>query len=167
MKKLLCKMICCLLVTISLVSVGCNILEKGESGALVVADKQIDVQGVTIYGENHFELPLVVTLEAVGCVVEWTDEENATVTWNGQKYTLNISEDRRCFSKVGDDTINYLLAAPGSTNYHFKPIENDVIIDNLTFRLILREMMGIPANLYADCESLTVYVEILHTAEEE
>ncbi len=154
-------LICFLLLTV-LALIGC----EGKQGKLIVDAKPIDSEYVVIYSENEFELPLVASLRSIGCHIQWTDEKSAIVTWEGQDYALNISEEEKSFAKIGDNTVNYLLPAPGSKNYYFKSIEKDIIIDDGTFDLIMH-MMEIEANIYADCNSMTAYVEILHTAEEE
>ena len=154
-------LICFLLLTV-LALIGC----EGKQGKLIVDAKPIDSEYVVIYNEYDFELPFIASLQAIGCHIQWTDEKSAIVTWEGQDYALNISEEEKYFAKVGDNTVNYLLPAPGSKNYYFKSIEKEAIIDDGTFDLIMH-MMEIEANIYADCSSMTAYVEILHTAEEE
>lgn len=140
MNKIIIIISCCLVLVIGIVGAiiffGKSKPEKDNAyvnGTLYVNGKKITNENVKIFS-NYVDLPLTEVMKGVGIDVDWVNDSTAEITCNGQKYILNLAE--ATLTEYGDD-YNLIKPAPGSTSFHYKVLEKEVVTDENTIKCIL------------------------------
>ena len=114
------------------------VLRDNESPRLLVNDKRVRTEHVTINESGTATLPLVAVIEALGYEVEWKDENTCTWTAASKLYTLSISE--RTLYEDGKTDLLAPARAADTLPYSCEAVEGDVVVDNITLWSILLRM---------------------------
>lgn len=82
--------------------------------------------------EQYAEIPLLATLRALNCQVEWINDKNVKIVHNNIEYILDTRKNT--LQKKGD-SFNYIAIAPGATHaVHCKTMNGEFIIDSDSIR---------------------------------
>lgn len=108
---------------------------------------QLYVHGVQIVDENvelchngsvnFSRLPLIKTMKAYGCKVEWMNEDIARITFNDKCYILDLVKTE--LIEEGD-SYNWISPSLGTTIFYSKRIEKDIVLDSNTIFYIFDAM---------------------------
>ena len=113
-----------------LIGVGGTFMYIGKTaskeGTLNVNGKSLINVNVKIR-RDYAELPFTEVLKGLGYNVEWLDGNTAFITYQDEKYVLNLAE----VSLVKDGhNSNIIIPAPGSRGIKCEVLENELVIDS-------------------------------------
>lgn len=134
-----------------------------EESAMIDNNVKLFVKGNNIASDNYvnfhtdantcyFELPLTAIIKELGASVGWENKTTATIRFDGKEYILNTE---KCSLIAKGGTINILSTPPGGTR-HYKTVDEELIIDNITIRGFIN-MMGF--NIKADYDKMVVEIK--------
>lgn len=120
------------------------------NGKNISSDKMLLIN----HEKKYAEIPLIATLNALECQVEWINEKKVKIINGDAVYILNPS--KKTLNKKGD-SFNIISVAPGATHgVYCKTLEQEFIIDSDTISYFLY-LLG--AKLAIDYENNTVKIE--------
>ena len=102
------------------------------------------------------EIPLVETLVCCGFSAQWESDGFALLTYGDKTVSLSLSEKTLIDLDTGD---NLLIMAPGSKFFCCNTVDNDIVIDTVTFENALR-FLGLNATLSVNDEQAVIYLSI-------
>lgn len=123
---------------------------------LIVNGKEIESDiALSINHEKQYaEIPLIATLNALGCQVEWVNEKRVEIRYNDTVYVLNPSA--QTLVKSGD-SFNMIAVAPGATHgLYCEILDREFIIDSDSVSYFLSQL---GAQITIDYENDTVKID--------
>ena len=132
--------------------------KESQSGTLVVNNGDAVTENVVIHfkeNANYADLPLTEVMKSLGITVDWIDSDIAEISYNDKKYVLNLAEVS--LVENGKD-YSFIIPAQGSTNFHYKVLEKELVLDDVTVRSIIYTIKKIHINIDINHDKLIVYI---------
>ncbi len=124
-------------------------MHNPKQAKLIVNDKEVACNNPPRLYTYDSLIPFVVVLEQLGVEVTWQNETLANVEIKGEQYIIDIKEMR--FGRQDVDHENLLTLSTGGPCY-IHPLEKDLMLDDITLRIALRES-GLKCEILTDWES--------------
>lgn len=118
-----------------------------SQGNLMVFQDDIDL-------EKYVMIPFTAVLKALGHKVHWGSDQVATVTLNGEKYTLTLDRRNITLIKDGDD-YDCFIGSLGITALSL--LDREILTGNSVFADVLSEL-EISMTIQIDYDNLTVEI---------
>ena len=132
---------------------------KFHDAEIVTIDGNPSNLPVQINRKGEARIPIIGLLGELGFEIEWESDTSAVVSILGKAYIISIKE-KTILSKDEDDGFNYLMPAPGQTNYFCEVEGNDIVVTNTTIRSYF-SLIDYPysISINVDYKSMTVSIE--------
>jgi len=127
-----------------------------QNGTLIINNGAAITENVVIHFKESYmyaDLPFTEVMKELGMTVDWLDSDVAEITYNDEKYILNLAEVS--LVKDGSDS-NILIPPPGCRIFDYKVLDKELILDSDTIHSILYTIRKI--NVSIDREKLIVYI---------
>lgn len=116
-----------------------------------------DISSDRVLSINHekqyAEIPLIATLRALDCQVEWVNEKKVKIICNDTVYILNPS--KKTLKEKGD-SFNIIAVAPGATHgIYCETLEQEFIIDSDSVSYFLY-LLGAKIVIDYDCDTVII-----------
>lgn len=164
MRKTIILALCIAVILIT--AVGLLTIYPVDSGAeqegLYVNGKRVEAEivFVNVEGRDYAELPLIVTLRALGYPVKWLDESRAEINIEGTVYIANLDTAGLYKEEYENHPMmDYVCAVPGSPWGYVSARDGDIFVDQNILRTSLFNCLHVPANIKLDPESERVDVD--------
>ncbi len=118
------------------------------------ATEAIDIPNAITY-ENYAALPLLDLIEILGLEITYSSEDRATFVCGETEYEILI--DDKVLTKVGDN-YNYLIPAPGNSNFVCDIIDGELMVDDNTVKCLFNTFLEYPIRLSVDYETNSVVI---------
>lgn len=126
-----------------------NHLKLTVNGKDISSDKFLSIN----HEKQYAEIPLIATLRALGCQVEWVNEKRVKIIYNDTIYILN--PNKQTLKKRGD-SFNIIAIAPGATHgIYCKTLDQEFIIDSDSVSYFLY-LLGAKIVIDYDCNTVII-----------
>lgn len=120
------------------------------NGKNISSDKDLSIN----HEKQYAEIPLIATLRALGCQVEWVNAKRVEIIYNDTVYILNPK--KKTLKKKGD-SFNIIAIAPGATHgVYCETVDQEFIIDSDSISYFLY-LLG--AQIAIDYDQDTVIID--------
>lgn len=133
-----------------------DVQNMGNNFKLIVSGKDISSDtNFSINHEKHYaEIPLIETLRALGCKVEWINDKRVKIIYNDTVYILN--PNKQTLQKRGS-SFNIISVAPGATHgIYCEILDEEFIIDSDSVSYFLSQL---GAQIAIDYDHNTVIID--------
>ena len=126
----------------------------------IVSDS--DVTFITVNDEFFcVRVSFVSVLEAFGFLVQWTDEQTATVSKDSKSYTLSLT-DKTLIENNPEYPYNLILTAPGCDHGFVQATEKDLVMNHENIGSTL-QMMGITVRNVVNSDYTSIHFEYFNS----
>jgi hypothetical protein len=120
-----------------------------KQATLIVNGNEVACDNAPRLYDNDTIIPFITVLEKLGFKVTWQNETLANAEIKGEQYIIDVKEMR--FGRESVDYENLLNLSSGGPCY-IHPVEKDLMLDDNTLRIALRES-GLKCEILTDWES--------------
>lgn len=127
---------------------------KQREAKLIVKGTRVTAKTPTKLYYNYADLPMIAVLEAMGATVKPKNDTVYSISFKGKDYVLNLS--KLSLAEAGSENDNLLTRITGGPTFMY-PVGNELMIDHISFRAVLRAM-GDDSSVKVDMSSETVTI---------